>query len=251
MRSVVRRAPPGAAGRARRPSARADVVLVQNAATARRLAGLATAPTSVLPNALCARVEAVPVAGPRRADVAVVGRVVAWKAVPLAVRVLAALPDPTVVLRVYGEVGGAEQERVQRVARDLGVTDRVQLVGKLPREELLGQVATSGVVLHPSLHDEAPFTVAEALALGTPVVGLDHGGPPHVAAAWSGGAPSAFVRPGRRGRTVARLAAAVEALRDPARPVATSPTAPTVDFGSALLAAYVDAAAAAAAARRA
>jgi glycosyltransferase involved in cell wall biosynthesis len=39
------------------------------------------------------------------------------------------------------------------------------------------------VLLFPSLHDESPLTVAEALALGLPVLCLDHGGPPVVARA--------------------------------------------------------------------
>lgn len=235
-----------------RPSVRrtirgAEVVLAQNAATARRL-GHPGGHVMVLPNALCARVPDVP-GGVRRNEVAVVGRVVAWKAVPLAVRALAALGDRSVVLRVYGEVGGVQERRVRAAAGRHGVAERVSLVGKLPREELLARVATSGVVLHPSLHDEASFTVAEALAVGTPVVALNHGGPPHVAALWPD-APHRLVTPSTPRRTARRLASAVEELLDVSRPVPASPRAPAKDFGTVLLESY-DRAVAARSARQA
>ena len=223
-----------------RPSVRrtirtADVLLVQNSATRRRVAA-AGGEVTVLPNALCARVST-PAPGTRRGDIAVVGRVVAWKAVPLAVRTLARLRDTNVELRVYGECGGAQEQRVRQAAARFGVSDRVTIVGKLPREELLQQMATSGVVLHTSLHDEASFTVAEALALGTPVVALDHGGPPHVAAHWPGAA-ARMVSPSTPDRTARRLATAVEELLDSARPVPSQATPATTDFAAAVLDSY-------------
>lgn len=220
----------------RAPWRRAAVVLAQNAATARRLSG-APGRVQVLPNALCARVDGVAVTAPRRTDVAVVGRLVAWKGVPLAVRALAGLPDRTVRLRLYGDAGGRELDRVLATARAAGVADRVDVVGRLPRAQLLEAVATSGVVLHPSLHDEASFTVAEALALGTPVVLLAHGGPPDVAAHWPGAAVRA-VRPTTPGRTARRLAAAVDELLDPGRPVAAGPVPPTTGFAESLAEAW-------------
>lgn len=223
-----------------RPSVRrtiraADVLLVQNSATSRRVAA-AGGEALVMPNALCAQLPELPV-GVRRNDVAVVGRVVAWKAVPLAVRALSHLHDRSVVLRVYGESGGPQEQRVRGAARRFGVSDRVEIVGKLPRDRLLEQVATSGVVLHPSLHDEASFTVAEALAMGTPVVALDHGGPPHVAAQWPD-APARMVRPSTPGGTARRLATAVEEVLDPQRPVPVRAVPPATDFAAAVLDSY-------------
>lgn len=230
----------------RRAARAADVVLVQNSATRRRLSSQ-RGDVTVLPNALCATVDDMPV-GSRRNDVAVVGRVVAWKGVPLAVRTLAAIADRDVVLRIYGEAGPAQARRVERAAERFGVQDRVQLVGKLPRVELLRRVATSGVLLHPSLHDEASFTVAEALAVGTPVVALDHGGPPHVAAQWPEAA-TRMVRPSTPHHTAQQLAAAVTALLDPDRPLPLSTTTASTDFKDAVLAGYASAVARAAARR--
>jgi len=237
VRTVVRR------GMARRPAARrtareASVVLVQNQATSQRVVALGGDPR-VLPNALCAHVDAVPAATPRRRDVAVVGRVVAWKAVPLAVRALSLLPGD-VRLRIYGDADGPERRRVQAAARRWQVDDRVELVGKLARAELLERMATSGVLLHPSLHDEASFTVAEARSLGTPVVVLDHGGPPAVASHWPGGEVR-LIRPSRPSVTAARLAGGVLELLEPLRPLAGAVSLPDVDFGEQVLSAYREA----------
>lgn len=213
----------------------AQVVLVQNDATARRLR--TARDVRVLPNALSAQVAGVRPAGERRRDIAVVGRVVAWKAVPLAVRALAHVPDD-VVLRVYGDAGEDQRRRVEDAARRYGVAHRVHMLGRVPRDALLEQVATSGVLLHPSLHDEASVAIAEALALGTPVVALAHGGPAQVAAAWGTRGAATLVRPSTPGRTAAGLGAAVaRALADPP-PVRTEPVAPEVDYAKELLAAY-------------
>ena len=213
----------------------AEVVLAQNAATAWRLRRAGD--VRILPNALAAAVAATPGPGPRRRDVAVVGRVVAWKAVPLAVRVLEHVPED-VALHVYGECGAGERVRILKAVRRAGVEGRVHLHGKLPREQVLDRLATSGVLLHPSLHDEAPVTVGEALALGTPVVALDHGGPPQVAAAFGGASRVSLVRPTTPARTARALGVAVVAMLDDLAPVGVHALVPDKDFQGELLAAY-------------
>jgi len=218
-----------------RTARNAQVIFVQNPATQRRVRALG-GHAEVLPNALCARVDGVLPSGPRRREVAVVGRVVGWKAVPLAVRALALLPDD-VPLYVYGDAHGSERARVLAAGRRWGVAHRVHLCGNVPRADLLPLLASTGVVLHPSLHDEASFSVAEALSLGTPVVLLDHGGPPAVAAHWPG-SEVRLVPPGRPAETARRLARAVEELLNPLRPVAGRATEPDVDFAASVLAAY-------------
>lgn len=229
VRRVMARRPDGV-----RTARRATVTMVQNAETLRRVRAQG-GDGEVLPNALCVRVETPQPGQQRRRDVAVVGRVVGWKAVPLAVRAVALLPG--VPLVVFGDASGSERERVLQAARDAGMADRLVLRGKLSRADLFDQVATSGAVLHPSLHDESPFGVAEALSLGTPVVALDHGGPPAVASHWPG-AEVRLVRPGLPGQTAARLAAELRELLDPLRPVATATRHPDLDFQEVLREAY-------------
>ena len=219
----------------RATAACAEVVLAQNDATARRLRRAGD--VRILPNALAAAVVSTPQPGPRRRDIAVVGRVVAWKAVPLAVRALAHVPAD-VPLHVYGECGPGERARLDEAARRAGVVGRVHVHGKLPREQVLARLATSGVLLHPSLHDEAPVTVGEALALGTPVVALDHGGPPQVAAAFGGAGRVRLVRPTTPARTARALGAAVAEVLEDLAPSGAASLTPEQDFRAELLAAY-------------
>ena len=69
------------------------------------------------------------------------------------------------------------------------------------------------VFIFPSLHDQAPLVVAEAVAAGLPVVSLDRGGAPLL---------GSIVVPARSpGRTARDLATAVLSARD--KPPSKSP----------------------------
>jgi glycosyltransferase involved in cell wall biosynthesis len=220
-----------------RPSHRATVRaatvgLAQNASTARRLN---TDRVAVLPNALTVKLTHLGPREPRGTDIALVGRLIPLKAGPLAVRALRYVRHADTVLRVFGE--GPDQKRIQRAADRWGLHDRVELVGSLPRDELLRQVRRSGVLLHPALHEQAGLGVAEALLLGTPVVCLDHGGPAELVRWWPT-AGIALVSPSNPESTARRLAAAVDAfLDDPPEPPA-EPVLPVASFDSSLLDVY-------------
>lgn len=103
------------------------------------------------------------------------GRLLAWKGAALAI---AALAQPAAAgwrLLVLGE--GYELGRLRRLARSLGVADRVEFRGHRSREETLQTLADSDALLFPSMHDQAGWIVGEASAMGMPVVCLDLGGP--------------------------------------------------------------------------
>ena len=142
-----------------------------------------------------------------------VGRLLPWKGVALALRVLVLLPDWK--LTICGE--GYDESRLRRLAAHLGVSDRVAFIGwvapdrvrRIMREE-------SDVFLFPSLHDEGGWVIAEALAARLPVVCLDRGGPPAI-----GGTG---VVPTRVSNTVKRLAVAVLTSSD-----GTTPDFPYID----------------------
>jgi glycosyltransferase involved in cell wall biosynthesis len=63
------------------------------------------------------------------------------------------------------------------LAARLGVADRLEFRGPLPRRELLTAVHWADAMLAPSFHDSGPWSVGEAASLGCPVVCLDAGGP--------------------------------------------------------------------------
>jgi glycosyltransferase involved in cell wall biosynthesis len=135
------------------------------------------------------------------------GRLVPMKGVHLAIAAIAKLP-PAWRLLVVGD--GPERARLEALARTLNVADRVEFRGNVAREEVLRIFRDQAdVLLFPSLHDEAGMVVAEAIAVGLPVVCLAVGGPPVMA---GGG-----VTPGDPAETIAALAAATQ------RAVGTTP----------------------------
>ena len=102
------------------------------------------------------------------------GRLLAWKGVSLAVRALKELPGWSLV--VCGD--GPDRRRLEELSSRLGVDGRVEFRGWVARSELQRVMRTEATVfVFPSLHDDSPFAVVEALSAGLPVVCLDRGGP--------------------------------------------------------------------------
>lgn len=103
------------------------------------------------------------------------GRLLGWKGVRLS---LAALRRPEAAhwqLDLFGD--GPQRRRLERLAHRWGVADRVRFLGARPRVEVLDALSRADVLLFPSIHDAAGWAVAEAMAAGCPVLGLDLGGP--------------------------------------------------------------------------
>jgi len=90
-------------------------------------------------------------------------------------RVLAAVArTPGTSLEVVGD--GPERDRLDDLARQLDVTDRVQFVGALSHEAVLERIAAADVLISASSHEGLPHAVLEALACGRPVVATPAGG---------------------------------------------------------------------------
>jgi glycosyltransferase involved in cell wall biosynthesis len=223
---------------ARRARRQSVVTFAQNTATARALAG--TRGVKVLSNGTSVDLTNVHRGARRGRDVYIVSRLIPWKAVPLGVRAFASCGTPDVTLRVFGD--GPQREAVTSAARRYGVSDRVELVGAVARSHLLRELSTAGVLLHPSLHEEAGAVVAEACSLGTPVVCLDHGGPAELTKQWPQ-VPSVRVRPRTPARTAVALAAGIDEMLAAAPPVPPEPLLPRQSFHAEILAAYQRAAA--------
>ncbi len=108
-----------------------------------------------------------------------VGRLLAWKGVHLAI---ATMSEPQVsdwTLELFGE--GPEGRRLERSIGRHGLGDRVRLLGQRPRDEVRRAMADADALFFPSMREAAGWVVAEALAVGCPVVCLDAGGPPLIA----------------------------------------------------------------------
>jgi phosphatidyl-myo-inositol dimannoside synthase len=94
-------------------------------------------------------------------------------------RVIAALP----VLIAMGHnpfyliVGeGDDQSRLERLARDAGIVERVWFMGALPQERLALLYRTADLFIMPSTGEGFGIAFLEAMASGTPALGLDCGG---------------------------------------------------------------------------
>jgi glycosyltransferase involved in cell wall biosynthesis len=111
--------------------------------------------------------------GRRRAVYA--GRLTAWKGPYLALAAMAKLPANW-DLHMFG--AGEEEAGLRRRAQALGIADRVRMLGRRPANDVHAAMAGADVLLHPSMHEHASYTVAEAVRAGCPVVCLDVGGPP-------------------------------------------------------------------------
>ncbi len=101
-----------------------------------------------------------------------------WKAVDLAIRAFPAVRQrlPGATLNILGH--GPEEQRLRRLAKDLGVEEFVRFPGRLPRlEDVYRAMASSTALVHPALHESFGQACLEAVALGVPFVGWDHGGP--------------------------------------------------------------------------
>jgi glycosyltransferase involved in cell wall biosynthesis len=73
---------------------------------------------------------------------------------------------------------GPELAALQALAQTLGVAGQVEFSGRLDRDAMAQRLRHSSVALNPSLVDNTPNSVLEALASGVPVVSTNVGGVP-------------------------------------------------------------------------
>jgi D-inositol-3-phosphate glycosyltransferase len=122
----------------------------------------------------------------RRHVLAFVGRLQPLKAPDIAVKTLAVLtrdyPDLDVELLVVGGPSGNgmdEPRRLARLARELGVADRVRFEPARPNEQLATVYHASDLLLVPSRSESFGLVALEAQACGTPVIAARVGGLNH------------------------------------------------------------------------
>ncbi|NUU31987.1 glycosyltransferase [Arthrobacter sp. C9C5] len=176
---LARRTVTGACRRAiaDRTARRAQLVVGLNDDVRRRFAG--TAAVVVEPNAVvdpAARGSSGSSAPSRVRTAVFVGRLVSWKGTRLAVKALSHPAAANWKLEFIG--AGPDQRWLEAEAARRGISDRVTCRGQLPREAVLAALDAADAMLFPSLHDSAPWVVAEACAAGLPVICVDLGGPP-------------------------------------------------------------------------
>jgi len=110
------------------------------------------------------------------------GRLLHWKGYDLAIRAFAQAiesDDAELFARASFTIlgDGPERDELAMTAERLGITERVQLLGHVPRTECLEVLGDSDVFVHPSFHDSGGYATLEAMAARRPVVALNLGGP--------------------------------------------------------------------------
>jgi glycosyltransferase involved in cell wall biosynthesis len=163
----------------------AIVVSRQQLADTRRSHLLDPARIHVVPNGVDVRVFRPRPREEARAELALgngflyacAGRLSREKGTHHAIRAVAAIPDAR--LLVVGD--GPDRAPLERLARDLGVGERVVFAGRQPPERMPVYLAAADAFLFPTERDEAaPLVLPQAMACGLPVVATERGGIPEL-----------------------------------------------------------------------
>ena len=136
------------------------------------------------------------------------GRLLYWKGFHLGLAAFAQAKLERARFTIVGD--GPELNRLKADAQRLGVADRVDFPGRLPRDQTLQRLAQAHVLVHPSLHDSGGWVCLEAMASGRPVLCLDLGGPATQVTEQTG----FKIRAGTPEQAVSDLAAAMRQLHD-------------------------------------
>jgi glycosyltransferase involved in cell wall biosynthesis len=113
---------------------------------------------------------------------------------------------PTAVLEVAGS--GPDRERLERLSGELGVARSVRFLGQVENETMPSLYEAADIALNPSLVDNMPISILEALASGVPVVSTNSGGIPAMVNA---GEEAILVSPRNPGEMASAVAALWEA----------------------------------------
>ena len=104
------------------------------------------------------------------------GRLMAAKALDVALAAVALVPEAALVL--VGD--GPDRAALEQQRDDLGLGGRVEFLGGLSRDAVLRVFRAADAVLLSSRWENFPHVIVEALAVGTPVIASAVGGVPEV-----------------------------------------------------------------------
>lgn len=158
-----------------------DRVVAISSATANEIRAVANVAVDVIPYTI-ALPPAPPINAPtQELRLLFVGRLVERKGVDVLLRAFASLGDiANARLVVVGD--GPERERLQSLARELGVQERVDFLGRVSDDALRAEYASARVFVLPAIVDSRGDTeglgvvLLEAMNSRVPVVASDSGG---------------------------------------------------------------------------
>jgi len=156
----------------------ADVVVAPSTRTALELArDYGARDVAVIPNG-------VPRATPRSTpapvapEILYAGRLRTRKAVVVLVRAFAEIAPSRPGARLVLAGDGEQRPALEAEIRRLGLADRVELTGAVPRDEIARRLASATLFCLPSIYEGLPLAILEAMSLGVPVVATRVSGNP-------------------------------------------------------------------------
>lgn len=106
-----------------------------------------------------------------------VGRLTPWKGFDALIDVMRDLPTDARLI-IIGD--GPEKNKLADLIVRLGLGNRVEMTGSLPRAEVLRRMAEADVFVLNSGYEGFSHVLVEAMAAGVPVVASDRGGNPEI-----------------------------------------------------------------------
>ena len=103
-------------------------------------------------------------------------RLVSWKRVDLIIQAIRQLDE--VGLLICGD--GPEKNKLEKLSRDLGLTDRIYFAGQKERKDALALMAACDMFVLNSDYEGLPHVVLEAMSIGLPVIATSVGGTPEL-----------------------------------------------------------------------
>ncbi len=103
-------------------------------------------------------------------------RLVSWKRVDSIIQAIGQMDD--VGLLICGD--GPERESLDRLVKDLGLTDRIYFAGQRTRKDTLALMAGCDIFVLNSSYEGLSHVVLEAMSLGLPVIATSVGGTPEL-----------------------------------------------------------------------
>jgi mannosylfructose-phosphate synthase len=115
-------------------------------------------------------------------DIFVVGRMAANKGYDLLIRALPTVIELVPEARLVASIGAESKQdkagvdELKKLAKELGVADKIQWIGYIPDEDLSSYYRAAGVFALSSRYEPFGMVAIEAMACGTPTVITTHGG---------------------------------------------------------------------------
>ena len=132
-------------------------------------------PENGVSRSLCSTSRRSPAPG-AKLELIFIGSLIPFKACDLALRAAASvLRGGLARFTVIGD--GSERERLQKLAKDLGIENSVSFCGFLSHAETMQRLRMADIMVFPSVREFGGAVVFEALATGTVPIVADFGGP--------------------------------------------------------------------------